>query len=440
MILLAPAGEGPLARVSASGGEVVAATTLDSAKHETGHRFPCFLPDGRHFLYVSLPAHQGKYDVYLGTLGSKERRLLMTAQGAPVYAEPGYLLFRRNETFVAQRFDKGSRKLVGEPISVGDVPGVSVYSGAPTVSVAAAGVIAYLSGTLANTELVWFDRSGKRIGNVSVSPGRYEAPNLSPDGRRLAVVRNSSPTVGDIWLVELARGVMTRFTFGPSRNGNPLWSPDSKRIAFESDRDGPWDFYVKSIGGSGKEEPLYKSKALFKRPSQWSDDGRLVVFEMLDEKTGWDLWTIPVDGDRTPVPYLQTPFNERLGSISPDGRWMLYTSDESGKSEVYVQSFPIADTKYQVTTSGGFAGGWRQDGKELVFGGPDGQTMMAVDVRTGQEFHAGTPRVLSKLPPGIEGSTGDLDYQRTLLSIPANQNATNSIEVLLDWTAALPKR
>ncbi|HEY3214972.1 MAG TPA: protein kinase [Candidatus Eisenbacteria bacterium] len=440
VILFAPAGEGPLVRVSASGGEVVAATTLDSARHETGHRSPCFLPDGRSFLYAALPARQGKLDIYLGTLGSQERRLLMTAEGAPIYAEPGYLLSRRNGALAAQRFDKKSKKLAGEPISIGEALSGPSFDGAPNVSASAAGVVAHLSGNQANTDLVWLDRSGRRTGVVAVPPGRYEEFDVSPDGSRLALVRANSPASGDIWLVELARGVMTRFTFGPSRNGHPLWSPDSKRIVFSSDRDGPWNLYVKSVGGTGREEALHQSRILFKHPRQWSYDGRLIVYGALEEKTGWDLWTVSVDGDRTPVPYLRTPFNEPSGSISPDGRWMAYESDESGRYEIYVQSFPIPDTKYQVSTGGGFGSGWSEDGKELIFAGPDGLTAMTVDVQTGEQFRAGIPRALFRAPPGLVGATMTRDNRRCLVSVPANRNAASSIEVLLDWTAVLPKR
>ena len=439
VIIFAPAGQGPIVRVSANGGDTAPVTTLDSTRHETGHRFPCFLPDGNHFLYVALPAHQGKFDIIVGSLDGKGRRTLLGSSGGAIYAEPGHVLFLRNQTLMAQRFDPRSLRLKGEPVALSEVPGVSNYSGCAGMTASRSGVLAHLRGTLANTQLAWIDHSGNTVGTVAAPPGRYTGMALSPDGRRLAVTKAVGLGSSDVWLIDLERGVSTRFTFGPSHNEGSIWSPDGKRIAFESDREGPWDLYVKPVGGAGREEAVHKSKVLFKHPIQWSPDGRFLVYEVLDERTGWDLWVLPMDGDRRPMPYLQTPFNERFGFISPDGQWMSYTSDESGKFEVYAQSFPTADDKYQVSTGGGVFGIWLPDGKRMSFGTLDGQTMNVVDVVTSPRFHAGPPRRLFKLPPTLIGIAAAPDWSRILVSVPASGSTASSVDVVLNWTAQLAK-
>jgi len=439
VILFTPAGEGPLFRVPAGGGDPQQVTTLDSTRHETGHRFPCFLPDGRHFLFSVLPGRQGAIDIDVGSLDSPKRTRVLSATGGAFYAPPGYLIFVKTEALAAQRFDARRLRLIGDPVSIGDVPAGSNYTGARLATASNNGTLVFFNGRIVNTSLVWVDRSGKRLGTVRMPAGRYVAASLSPDGRRAMVARESTPSESDLWIVELEHGVTTRFTFGPSQNIAGLWSPDGSRVAFETDRDGPWNIYLKSVSGATPEEPLVKSSALFKHLTSWSHDGRFIVFEQLDAKTGWDLWVVPMDGDHTPRPYLRAPFNERFGGLSHDGRWMSYMCDESGRNKIYVQSFPTPGSKYQVSTGGGFGGIWRQDGKEIVFGGPDGQKMMAADVSSGPEFHAGVPHAISKLPADLVTLAASPDLQRLLLVLPAGDTAPTSLTVVLDWPGALAR-
>ncbi len=439
VIVIAPAGEGPLFQVPADGGERRQVTSLDSTRHETAHRFPWFLPDGKHFLFVALPSRAGKFDVYVGSLDSPKRQHVMEAAGAPVFAEPGYLLFQRNQNLVAQKFDPRRMRLSGEPVALGDAPGGSNATGNRAVTPSIGGALAYINGRVVNTRLVWLDRSGEERGTLAAPPGRYGFTSLSPDGRLAAVDRDGGPGEADIWLLELGRAVATRFTYGPAQNRSPFWSPDGSRILFESDRKGPWDLYVKPTSGAVPETPLLESEALFKHPFQWSWDGRFTVFDQLDARSGWDVWVLPADGASKPAPYLQTPFDERWGSISPDGRWMAYTSNESGRFEIYVQSFPTPGNKYRVSTGGGGGGYWRKDGREILFFGADGLSVMAVDVQAGTTFHAGAPRALFRLPAGWNGLGAQPDFQRFLASLPAGDNAPSSITVVLDWTGALKK-
>jgi Tol biopolymer transport system component len=437
VIVFCPAGEGPLYQVSASGGDPRPVTSLDSTRHETGHRFPCFLPDGRHFLFSVLPGRQGKLDIDVGSLDSPKRAHVLAATSGAVYAPPGDLIFERNLALAAQRFDARRLRLVGDPLSLGDVPAASNYTGARLASASATGTLAFLSGQILNTTPVWVDRSGRTQGTVHVPAGRYTGASLSPDGRRALLVRENGPTESDLWMVELDRGVMTRFTYGPSQNTAAVWSPDASRIAFESDRDGPFDFFVKPASGATAEEPLLQSSAFFKHLGDWSRDGKIIVYQQLDARTGWDLWILPLEGDRTPRPYLRTPFNERFGSLSPDGKWMAYSSDESGRSEVYVQSFPAPGNKVQISTGGGFAGAWRSDGREILFAGPDGQTTMSADVTTAPEFRASAPRAINKLPSNLAGLAITPDFQRLLLLLPSGDAVPASVTIVLDWNAAL---
>jgi eukaryotic-like serine/threonine-protein kinase len=444
MIVLAPQTAGPLYRVSERGGELVPVTELDASRKETGHRWPSFLPDGKHFLFVTLPAKQGNFDVFMGSIDSKERRFLFTASGAPFYAEPGYLIYVRDNTLVAHRFDVKTLTTTGEPVSLGEAPAPSFWSGSPVVSASNEGTLARWGQGLPNTVLQWYDRTGKPAGDIPVPPGRYEQVRLSSNGKRLAVVRRSSVSSADIWLVDLDRPVPSRFTFGPATNFWPTWSPDDSRIAFGSDRSGPYDMFVKSTNGATAETAVLEGGSLFKLPSSWSADGKSVVFYQPDPKTGWDIGLLPLDGKGKAVPLLHTPAAETSGSVSPDGRWIAYDSDEGGRSELFVQSFPGLGAKYQVSsggagnTTGLSAPCWARGGKELMFLAGDGVTVMAVDVTTGASFHAGAPRELFKLRPDIVSVDMTPDGERILSLAPAGQPQGASVTLDINWWGQVP--
>jgi Tol biopolymer transport system component len=444
VIVFAPDAVGPLFRVSASGGTPNQVTSLDSTRHETGHRWPCFLPDGRHFLFVAMPERQGNFDAYAGSLDSRDRGFIVSAGTAPTYAAPGYLLYVRNASVVAQRFDARRLSFSGEPVTVGEAPSPSSYFyAAPRVTASDDGVMAHSGAGLPNTELKWFDRLGHPAGTIPAPPGRYEGVRLSPDGKRLCVDRRSSASAVDLWLLDLDRPVPTRFTFGPSMNQTGAWSPDGSRIAFNSNRLGPTDIYVKAVGGAGQEQPLLISSGLFKNLSQWTQDGRFLVYDEPQPRTGWDLWLLPTEGDHKPVPYLCTPFNERWGTISPDGRWMAYFSDESGKWELYVQSFPTPGSKYQVSTNGtGFSyffSSWVRDGRELIYVGADGLTLMVAEVQTSPTFKVGASHKLFKLRRDHLWGDVTRDGQRVLVTTPAGQASASTITLEMNWTAAMRK-
>jgi serine/threonine protein kinase/Tol biopolymer transport system component len=441
-ILFAPRISDALYRISSvSGGEPVPVTTLDRSRQET-HRWPWFLPDGRHFLYFVRSLQRDRNGIYLGSLDSNEKkRLLAGAIGGMAYAAPGYLLYVQNGTLVARPFDPNRLEITGEPFSV--VEKVEQRSGwSTTFSVSSADVLTYMrGGHIADTQLVWADRAGKQLQSVAIPPG-YDYPRLSPDGTHLAV-RGIDPetATGDIWLLELSNGTFRRFTSDPSYEYVPVWSPDGDQIVFFSNAEGPGDLYVKRLSGPDKSEPLLKSSTR-KIPEDWSLDGRFILYSNLDSKSNqWDLWALPLFGDRQPIPFLTEPFGEQQGQFSPDGRWVAYCSDESGRDEVYVQSFPGGGNKVPISAAGGRQPRWRRDEKELFFLARDG-TIMVSDVKAGPTLRAGIPKVL---PLKVLSSSDDVSYavtadgQRFLFRKPFGEPEPASITVITNWTTGLKR-
>ena len=436
VIVFAPVASGPIARVSDDGGEVETLFTPDSSLKETGLRWPEFLPDGKHFLFVGLPSKEGSFNIYIGALGSRRRTRLLGSSVAPVYAPPGYLLFVRNGRLTAQRFDARRLALQGKPQFLGEAPQLSTSIGARAVSVSANGILAHPAAGLPNTRVVWLDHAGHEQGVLALPPGRWEGLSLSDDGQWLVVQRRSSPNESDLWMVEVARGVATRFTFAPSsETQSAVWSPDGKWVAYNSNRLGPLDIYRKSTAG-GDEEPLLQSSALFKNVIQWTPDGSSIIYNQPDPETGWDIWRLPLDGDRKSAPIVRTRFNEYGGAVSPDGHWITYFSEESGKSEVYVQSYPEPGHKYQVSTAGGTGSTWSKDGKQILFASLDGNAMLA-DVETAPAFKVERPRILFKYRQDAAGTTATLDFSRFLMSVPAGEAAPPTITIELNWAAGM---
>jgi serine/threonine protein kinase/Tol biopolymer transport system component len=445
VIVFAPNNTSPLNRVPSAGGEVVAVTKVMS--QQTGHRFPSFLPDGKNFLYFAAPS----VGVFIGSLDSVDGQRLLAADSPAVYAPPGYVLFIRQGTLLAQPFDAKKLHLNGEPVPIAE----QVASDGPgeAFSVSENGALAYRTGAgTANLHLMWVDRNGKLIESIGV-PGGYLGPDLSPDGKRVAVHRHES-TGGDIWLVEASGGKTSRLTFDASQeNASPIWSPDGSRIAFGSRRNGKWGIYQKLSNGTGNEELLVESE-LVKTPISWSPDGKFILYMVIDPKTGSDGWALPLTGDRKPFPILQTPFNEGHPQISPDGKWIAYSSNETGRSEIYIQSFPPGAGKWQISSNGGSFARWRRDGKELFYmDSPFSGKMVSVEINaSGSTVVASVPRPLfdsGYLNLGF-GHTGNwntyavsADGQRFLIPRP-EANLTGAltnipITVVLNWISGLKK-
>jgi Tol biopolymer transport system component len=455
-IVFAPLPMGPLLRVSADGGEAVEVARPDAARHETALRFPSFLPDGKHFLYVSLPRKQEGFDVYVGALDAKESKRIMSAGSSPIYAEPDYLLFVRAGRLVAQRFDAKRWEPRGDVLPLGDVAPVSASEGAPLLSASANGVLVHTATTLPNTRLVWLDRAGRTLETIPLPPDCYASPSLSADDRRAIVTKVNSPTSYDLWLVDLERAIPSRLTFdglvasGGGVGSGVVWSPDGSRVAYQCSRSGTYGVYdvcqVPTTGTGRPESPVQSSaNVIFKAPAAWSPDGRYLVFSQVGESTGWDLWRLSLTGDRTPVPYLRTPFNEISASISPDGRWLAYDSDETGRSEIYVQSFPEPGEKIRVSTAGGTGAQWSKDGKQLLVWGYGLLTstlgpVYVADVQTTPTFKAAPPRPLFTPRQDLTGLAATSDLKRFLATVPVEGATPPSITVMLNWQTALKGR
>jgi serine/threonine protein kinase len=364
VIIFTTSGRGPLLRISAGGGQPVAVTTL--AKGQSTHLAPYFLPDGQHFLYAAQGPSVDSDGLYVASLNSGESKRLFASESNAIYAAPGYLLFIQNGVLMRRPFDLSKLEVTGDAAPVAD--GVALDFGIIAASVSDNGILVYRSGVGSNEsrQLVSVDRTGKVIDQVG-PPGRYIGLDWSPEGKRLAVHRHDA-NGGDIWLFELMRGTMSRFTFDPTQdNSMPVWSPAGDRIAFSAQRDGKWGIYQKAASGTEKEELLYESPGTEKAPMTWSPDGKYLVFEVTEAKTAWDLWVLPMMGERKAYPMMQTPFNETWAEISPNGKWIAYDSDETGRYEVYIRPFPSGEGKWQVSANGGWYPRWNKEGKELFY-------------------------------------------------------------------------
>jgi serine/threonine protein kinase/Tol biopolymer transport system component len=442
VILFAPTPNDPIYQVSAGGGEPTQVTTLDRTRLENSHRWPNFLPDGRHFIYSVLGGADTR-GVYVGLLGSKEqRRVLNIPNSDALYAAPGYLLYRREATLIAQAFNGKTLQVTDDPVPIAEPVAFDAASFQTLFSVSETGMLAYSVGGSIKTQLVWVDRSGKQTGFIEES-GYYFRPALSPDEKRVAVDNVDVQGNRDIWIIELGRGNTTRFTFDPALELWPVWAPDGSRIAFSSNRAGTMNLYQRSASGTGPEEVLLQSE-LPKTPMDWSRDGRYLLYSVTDPKTQSDLWALPMLGDAKPFPVLQTQFNERVPRLSRDGHWIAYTSDESGGWEVYVQTFPLSGGKWQISTNGGYNPEWRGDGNELFYVSAD-KKMMAVEVKgEGTTFQRGVPKALFDLRiPNFFDIRARFavtaDGQKFLINNLVGENSAAPIAIVLNWTADLKK-
>jgi serine/threonine protein kinase len=425
-------------RVSATGGSPTLVLKLDESRKEVVQAYPHFLPDGRHFLYQSWNGGADDATILVGSLDSGERKPLLKNDSNAAYVAPGYLLFARNTTLMAQSFDAAKLQLSGEPFPVVEQVAFSVASGYSNYSVSDNGTLIYWNGSPSNRQLVWFDRAGKQLSVVG-TPGGYNDVVLSPDEKRAALQRDDS-TNSDIWTMDLERGVAGRFTFTPELDDDPVWSPDGSSIVFNAARGGVRGLYRKVSSGAGNEELLAKAD-IVTNGMDWSSDGKFIVFESADAQTGANLWVLPLFGEMKPYVVLQTEFNETHGRFSPDNRWLAYVSNESGRAEVYVQSFPPSGGKWQVSTTGGSQPRWRSDGKELFYMSPD-RKLMAVDVNPQQSFEVGAPKVLFQTTVARYEAPNryavSRDGQRFLIN-SAVEEVSHTMTVVLNWTGEIKR-
>jgi Tol biopolymer transport system component len=436
LIVFAPGNFGPLMQVKAEGGAVTPATELDASRGEVGHRFPAFLPDGKHFLYSTIPAGDSGHETFLATLGSKDRTSIVTSDGVATFAPPDRLVFRRNKTLYVQSFDPGTGRLAGEARSVIEAGLASGFMASPSSSAAGGGVLAFVPLTDSSSELVWFSPEGIQGEALPLPSGQYTEVRFSPDGARAATSRfdsdNPLKSGSDIWMVDLARKSGSRVTFDPQFEFAPVWSPDGRVIYYNGNKTGGYLIYRLSAEGAGQAAAISKPRGLSQQSDDITPDGRTIVFEAEESNTGKDLWILDTAGDKAPVAYLVTPFNEEQARLSPDGRWVAYLSNESGRKEVYVQSFPVTGSKIQVSNGGADLPVWRRDGKRLFFLAPDG-SLMASDVTQGAALKVEPPVRLFRFPRLMFGYDFTPDGKRLLAAMAKGDADGRTIGVILDW-------
>jgi eukaryotic-like serine/threonine-protein kinase len=441
-ILFSPSVLSGLVRVSSSGGTPTPVTQLDLSRFETSHRWATFLPDGRHFLYLAanFTGRLGYNAIYLGSLDSPERRLLLNTSANASYVEPGYLVYMKEGTLVAQPFDWKHGTLSGEPRVLSDEVLYFPQVDRAVYAVSNADVLIAQTGKGASlSQLTWFDRSGKQIGTVG-KLASYDNVRLAPDGQRVAADQiDSDGRNVDIWVHEMAHDTMTRLTFDPALDHAPIWSPDGKQIIFSSNRAADFKLYLKNADGSGPEEEVVHVGSQMLNIWDWARDGKYILFR----KEG-ELWYCLLK-NCVATPLLQVKWTVANAQFSPNGRWFAYTSNESGTAEIYVSPFPNANSKWQVSNSGGQEPRWRQDGKELFYLGGDGK-MMSVTVTADATFAAGTPAALFQTHRRQPISNEDVfsydvsaDGQRFLIATKVDDANAAPLSVMLNWASAMEK-
>jgi Tol biopolymer transport system component len=426
--------------IPASGGAVKPASRIDRAAGETGAAWPCFLPDGRHFLYLAITLG-GSGNIRIGEVGSLQSRSLGRTDGRIEFAPPGYLIFPLEGTLMAQRFDMGRLVTVGEPVPVGERLTLGTTSG--EFSVSRTGMLVYRAGSEGKSQLLWLDRTGKVI-DASCPPGAYSNLSLEPDGKRAAVDILVASTRSDLWLRDFPRGVLSRLTF----SGTAFWptcAPDGDRIAYTSNVLGAeYRVYIMSLSARDHLDSLAHLAGTQEGPTSWSRDGHWLLVDRLTGTKSWDVIAYPMGGGGAPVTVAATTFAEREARFSPDGKWVAYASNESGRNEIYVQSFPAATSRAQVSTDGGLQPGWRGDGRELYYVAPD-QSVMAVPVQLTPSLEAGNPVKLFTVPLVNDGNVqcryaAADDGQRFLCNVADRTSQAEEFSVIDAWTADLKGR
>ena len=443
VIVFAPGNNGPLYRVADSGGVPAEVTKLDPT-HENDHRWPWFLPDGRHFLYLAdMRPGQGSDDgaIMVGSIDEPLKKKLVTATSSVAWSRAGYLLYWRDRSLIAQKLDVKTLEVGRDVIPIAENVALNGKNSA-MFSVSDHGELIYQTGEAhVLSQLAWFDATGKRLDNVG-KPADIGHLQLSHDGRRVAAaIRDPGSRHVDIWIESVTRGTATRLTFGPADNIAPVWSADDTRITYASNANGPSTVLVKRSSGTGAEETVFASSTSAHLPTSWSPDGATILTQSSSPgKNGFDIGTISMLDKKAGI-FLQTTFFEGNAQFSPDGRWVAYQSDDSGKSQVYVLSHAGAEGKWQISTDGGSRARWSHDGRQLFYLSPD-YKLMAVDIGVnGGSLEAGTPRLLFA-PPMRQIFSYQYDVApdgRFIVNCSIEQEHIAPITLVQNWTAALKK-
>jgi Tol biopolymer transport system component len=439
VIVFSPAADAPLQRVSATGGTPSPVTTLDPPR-ENSHRMPSFLPDGRHFLFLAggqAAAGGIAWQVKVGSIDGPETVKVADADlgSSPVYSA-GHLLFTRNRTLMAVRFDPDTHQTSGAPFAVTDQPFSTNTASAAAFSVSPGGLLAFMPAADRTARLAWIGRDGKTIGNLGDSAVFFGAA-LAPDEERVAITIETGPLRDrDVWIVNRAQGTRAKFTLDPANEGSPVWSPDGTVVYFNSTRNGSSNIFRKSADGTGSEELVIPSDRS-QYPTDISRDGTVLIFTQVTA-SGTEVWALPLSGEQKPWPVAQGPSAKGQGTLSPDARWLAYESNESGRAEIYVVPFPSGGAPQRVSSAGGAEPRWRADGKELFF--IAGGSLVAVPITTGNRFVAGAAQPLfpsrtdlGNLGGGAQSFAPSRDGQQFLTTIVEGPPPRNPLTVVTNW-------
>jgi eukaryotic-like serine/threonine-protein kinase len=433
-IVFAPGAAGPLFRVADSGGTPQQITRLEG-RMETAHLWPHFLAGNRFVFFANAidPRNRGSYMLDLEIDLPRGTPPLLAQRVVAIVPADGVLLFAHNGTLVAQRLDPGRSEPELRTIAGADDIGGPMSTG-PNHA-ATRDVLVYRRVQPKLVALVWFDRRGEAIGAIG-EPGLYRGAAIAPDGRSIAFARSDGrANASNVWRFDVARQTASRLTFGLDRELDPVWSPDGSRVAFASRRDGEpmQSIAAMSIAGDGKQEQLVAGASDL-RPTDWSHE--MLLYTSTDPRTRRDVWALPLSGDRKPMPIAQSPFDESDAHVSPDGRSIAYVSDESGRDEVFVRSFPSTEGKWMISAHGGTRPRWRSDGRELFFVSPDGM-MMAVPVEGRPQFQVGSPRTLFHVQRGSDYAVApDGTF---LVQVPHEAPGSRELHVVLNWMTELSR-
>jgi Tol biopolymer transport system component len=441
-IILFMGGSGIL-RAPATGGEAKPIPGFEKSE-ETLKRWPQFLPDGRHFLYLSTDVQKNKSDLMVGSLDGGAPKPLFESSSSGRYAPSadgsGQIFFSRDGALLAQRFDATNLKLIGDPSRVADQVRVNANSRAYFDASANGTLIFDPSSDFENRQMTWFDRSGKQLETIG-PVGSYLKARLSPDQKRLALARRdpNGGVIFDLFVYDIARATNSRLTTGSADVDNFAWSPDGNYIAWSSHQIAKSEMYRKLASGAGQLEVIAQSNNPI-AVTDWSPDGKSILYVDGDPVTNQNVWLLSLD-DRKLSPYFQTPFEDTTGRFSPDGRYVAYRSRESGVNEIYVQTFPASGGKWLISTNGGVNPVWAPSGKELFFIALDGK-LMSVSIGGGSTFEPGKPQPVFDIVAARTAPNSDydvsLDGQRFLF-ISRMAEATSSLAVVINWSADLKK-
>ena len=453
VILFAADRDDGILRVPAAGGTPIPVTNV-SRPAQRGHVWPEFLPDGNHFIYLADSHLPEQHTLFVGALDNGQSKPLITRASSNAAYANGYLFLSRERDMVAQPFDPTTLAFTGEPVTIANrVQQLQGFDHKTDFSVSTNGVMVYRTMQSPATRLVWRDRAQRSADFVEASAEYFE-PALSPDETRVAFALfdpQPSPRFGyglaavrsDVWIVDRSTGARSRVTSDPGADWGPVWSPDGRRLVFSSNRSGRLELYHRRADTDPGTESLLPSVGNNPVAQSWSRDGRFLLYAAFDVTTRTDLWVLPMTGDSTPKPLLQTPANEEQAQISPNGRWFAYTSDESGRSEIYVQPFSTSDVKWRISTGGAGDPRWRADGSELFYVADD-RRLMAVAVKTDATFEHGTPAPVfdTGLPPHWYAARNLYDVTRDgrfLFMQPVEDDRSSPLTVIINWLPSAPR-